>query len=258
MRAEIEHSDGTRIAYDVAGTGPPVLFLHGLTSSRLAWNPVTDLLAGDFTCVRPDLRGHGESSAASDYGMLSMVSDVHAVAEELGLDTPAVVGHSLGGTVAAVYAIAHPARAVVCVDQGLRFGDFARRVQPLADRLRGEDWIEAMLEFERGLVVGPYTGAAEIGNRVRAFSPDVIRGLWADALTTPPEQLTAVAESVLPNVNAPLLALHGSPPPPDYEEWLTGLVPTAEVEVWDGMGHFLHLVDPHRFAARLREFLGGS
>jgi pimeloyl-ACP methyl ester carboxylesterase len=44
-------------------------------------------------------------------------------------------------------------------------------------------------------------------------------------------------------------------PPADYRTWLTGLVPTAVVEVWDGMGHFLHLVDSTRFAARLADLL---
>jgi pimeloyl-ACP methyl ester carboxylesterase len=124
------------------------------------WDPITDLLGDDFTCVRVDFRGHGDSSMASDYGI------------ELGIEEPAIVGHSIGATAAAVYA----ARSALHVCQ-----------------------------------------------------PGHIR--------------------------VPLLSLHGSPPPDDYEPWLTGLVPTAEVEVWEGMGHLLHLVDAPRFAARVTEFL---
>lgn len=255
MRAELRRPDGTIVAYDVTGDGPPVLFLHGVTNSRMAWGPVTDRLRGDFTCVRPDFRGHGESSSASDYTLPSLVADTHAVVEELGLDAPAVVGHSLGGTAAAIYAAAHPARAVVCVDQGLRFGDFAERVMPYADRLRGDECMQAVIEIEHGLGLEPYGGVAEMEQRILDFPPEVVRGLWAALLTTPPDELTAVAEAILPRIDAPLLALHGSPPPPDYERWLTGLVPTARVEVWDGAGHILHLVEPDRFAARLREFL---
>lgn len=134
--------EGVAIAYDVAGDGPPVVFVHGLTSVRQSWDPVTDVLREDFTCVRVDLRGHGASSEAPDYSMLSLVGDVRAVVEELELANPAIVGHSLGATVAAVYAA-----------------------------------------------------------------------------------------------------------------WLTGLVPDALVEVWDGSGHMLHLVEPDRFAARLRPLL---
>jgi len=75
------------------------------------------------------------------------------------------------------------------------------------------------------------------------------------SVTTPPEQLTAIAEAILPRIAAPLLSLHDSPPPPDYAGWLTGLVRGARVEIWDGTGHMLHLVDPGQFAARLRPLL---
>lgn len=239
----------------MAGAGPPVLLLHGLTSSRERWDPLVELLRDEFACVRLDFRGHGESSRAADYGMLSLVSDAHAVVEELELDSPAVVGHSMGATVAAIYAAAHPVRAVVTVDQSLRFGDFAALVRPYADRLRGPECMEAVVEIEHRLGLGSYDGVTELERRVRAFPPEIVQELWAGLLSTPPDELTATAEAVLPRITAPLLALHGSPPPPDYEAWLTGLVPTARVEVWEGAGHFLHLVHPERFAARVRQLL---
>lgn len=256
--ATLQRGDGPAIAYDVAGDGPPVVFVHGLTSLRETWDPVTDLLAPDFTCVRLDLRGHGASSAAADYSMLSLVGDVEAVVEELALGEPAVVGHSLGASVVAVYAAAHGARAVVCVDQSLRFGDFAALVQPHAEALRGERAMEAVLSIERGLQLQPYAGIDALKRRVLAFPREVVLGIWDTVLTTPPEELTATAEGVLPRIAAPLLSLHGSPPPPDYEAWLTRLVPGARVEVWDGSGHMLHLLDPERFAARVRPLLAGA
>ncbi|MDQ3935632.1 MAG: alpha/beta fold hydrolase, partial [Actinomycetota bacterium] len=230
------------IAYDVTGQGPAVVFVHGITSFRQTWDPVTDLLAHDFTCVRVDLRGHGESSAAAEYSLPLMVGDVRAVVEELGLGGPAVVGHSLGATVAGLYAAAHGARAVVCVDQSLRFGDFASLVQPYADALRSERTMEALVEIEHRLGLGPYPGIDDLERRVRAFPREIVLSLWDQLLTTPPERLTAVAEAILPRIEAPLLSLHGSPPPPDYEAWLTGLVPHSSVEVWPGSGHMLHLV----------------
>jgi pimeloyl-ACP methyl ester carboxylesterase len=250
----IGRPDGATIAYDVAGEGPPVLFLHGLTNRRQGWDPVTDLLGDDFTCVRIDFRGHGDSSMARDYGIASLVGDVRAVADELGIEEPATVGHSLGATAAAVYAALNPARAVVCVDQALRFGDFASFLQSHEQALRANT-AETVLEIDRQLDLGPYKDVASFESRVRAFPSKVILGIWEAVLTTPPEQLTALSEALLPHIKVPLLCLHGSPPPNDYEPWLTGLVPTAEVEVWDGMGHLLHLVDAPRFAARVTEFL---
>jgi pimeloyl-ACP methyl ester carboxylesterase len=251
----LRRDNGPTIAYDVLGDGPPVLFVHGLTSRRTAWDPVADLLAEDFTCVRVDLRGHGESSTASDYSMLSLVGDVRAVVEQLSLRDPALVGNSLGANVAAVYAAAYAARAVVCVDSSLDFGDVARLVQPHADDLRGARTMEAVLTIDHELGLEPYPGVPELERRVLAFPREVVLGIWDAALTTPPQELTAIAEAVLPRIEAPLLSLHGSAPDPRYEAWVTGLIADVHLEVWEGSGHLLHLVDPVRFATRVREFL---
>ena len=252
----VQRDDGAAIAYDIVGDGPLVVFIHGLTSFRQTWDPITSLLAPDFTCVRMDLRGHGASSVASEYSMRSLVGDVRAVVEEVGLGEPAVVGHSLGASVAAVYAAAHCARVVVCVDQSLRFGEFAALAQAHVDDLRSPRTMEAVLSIDRALKLQPYAEVDELERRVLAFPREVVLGVWDALLSTPPEQLTATAEAILPRIAAPLLSLHGSPPPSDYESWLTGLVRGARVEVWDGTGHVLHLVDPERFAAHIRSPLG--
>ena len=255
--ASVQSQDGTTIAYDVVGSGPPLVFLHGLMTNRHRWSPVTALLGESFTCVRIDARGHGESSKADDYGALAMAADVHAVVNDLGIEAPAVVGHSLGGSTAAIFALMHSARAIVVVEQSLRPGDFAVRVRPLEDRLRGEGFTEAMLEFEAGLGIGPLGGPAraELEAAVRAADRDVVLGVWARLFSSTDEELNAAMAAALPQLQAACLSLHGSEPPDGYREWLTARAPHAEVEVWEGMGHFLHLVDPARFASRVRSFL---
>lgn len=251
----LQRDDGSTIAYDVAGHGPLVVFVHGLTSFRQTWDPVTAPLAEEFTCVRLDLRGHGASSRTAEYSMVSLVGDVRAVVEEVALGEPAIVGHSLGASVAAVYAAAHDARAVVCVDQSLRFGEFAEFVQAHADDLRSQRTMEAVLSIDHALKLDPYTGLQDIERRVLAFPREVVLGIWDALLRTPPEQLTAIAEATLSRIAAPLLSLHGSAPAPDYAAWLTGLTRAARVEIWDGTGHMLHLVVPEQFAARVRPLL---
>ncbi len=251
----LQRDDGPTIAYDITGHGPLVVFVHGLASLRQTWDPVSTLLAEQFTCARLDLRGHGASSRAGEYSMVSLVGDVRAVVEAVALGEPAIVGHSLGASIGAVYAAAHGARAVVCVDQSLRFGEFARLVQARADDLRGPHTMQAVLSIDRALKLEPYTGVENIERRVLAFPREVVLGIWEELLNTPPERLTTIAEAILPRIAAPLLSLHGSPPPPDYAAWLTDRVRGARVEIWDGTGHMLHLVDPERFATRVRPLL---
>jgi len=60
---------------------------------------------------------------------------------------------------------------------------------------------------------------------------EIVLGIWEALLSTPPEQLTAIAEAILPRIAAPLLSLHGSSPPPDYAAWLTGLARGARVGI---------------------------
>jgi pimeloyl-ACP methyl ester carboxylesterase len=187
--------------------------------------------------------------------VVTLASDVAAVVSDLGLDAPAVVGHSLGGTTAVLFALMHRARAIVIVDQPLRPSDFAGRVRPLEARLRGDGFVDAMLEFEVGLGIGHLSAPAhaELEAAIRSVGREVVLGVWAQLFASSDDELDQAMSAVLPHLHSPLLSLHGSQPGKDYVDWLTGLVPHAEIEVWDGQGHFLHLVDPARFANRLHD-----
>ncbi|GAA4208517.1 hypothetical protein GCM10022252_73740 [Streptosporangium oxazolinicum] len=90
------------LAYDVDGSGPLLVAIHGMTEDRHLWDLVP--LAERFRTLRVDLRGHGESPHATPYDPLTMAGDVHALLGALGLEQPPlVVGHSQGGMVATAY-----------------------------------------------------------------------------------------------------------------------------------------------------------
>ncbi|MFG1753556.1 alpha/beta fold hydrolase [Streptosporangium sandarakinum] len=93
---------------DHGGHGQDVLLLHGGGRSRGDWDAFAGLLVGNgFRPVAMDLRGHGESGEAP-WSWREALGDVAAVVEEHGLHRPVVVGHSLGGMVAALWAGEHP------------------------------------------------------------------------------------------------------------------------------------------------------
>jgi pimeloyl-ACP methyl ester carboxylesterase len=178
--------------------------------------------------------------------------------EQVGLGDPVVVGHSMGATVAAVYAAAYRVRGLVCVGSTLRFGDFAAAVQARGDALRSDRAMEAVLAIDHELGLEPYADIEALERRVRSFPRDIVLALWKPLLTTPADQLTATAEALVARITTPLLSIHGSSPPHGYETWLRALVPQAQVEVWNGSGHMLHLVDPVRFAERIRRFVADA
>jgi pimeloyl-ACP methyl ester carboxylesterase len=249
------------IAWEESGAGRPAVFVHGITEDRHVWDGVIPLFEGDFRCVRLDLRGHGASPGADDLSALAMADDIGTVVREAGIDEPPLlIGHSLGGFVSTAYATQAPTSAVVNVDQPLRVGDFARALQPLADQLRGPDWRATVRVVIESLGVEQLNAADRkyVFDMVEAVPHEVILGVWGLVLDSSPDDLDALVESMLPAIKSPYLALHGSDPGDGYEQWLTKLVPNATFEVWDGVGHFVQLVEPERFASRVKEFASSS
>src|SRR2546430_2967487 len=95
------------VAGDYGGSGRDVLLLPGGGRTRRDWDTFAGLLhESGYRPVALDLRGHGESGAAP-WSWPGALADVSAVVDELHLDRPVVIGHSLGGMVAALWATQH-------------------------------------------------------------------------------------------------------------------------------------------------------
>lgn len=95
--------DGVRIAYEVAGSGPPVLLLHGFPQTRAMWHAIAPVLEARFTVVRADLRGYGASgkpAGVEGYSFREMGADMLALMSALGFDRFHLVGHDRGARVA--------------------------------------------------------------------------------------------------------------------------------------------------------------
>jgi pimeloyl-ACP methyl ester carboxylesterase len=97
---------GTVAVVDYGGDGPDVLLLHGGGRTLADWELVRPHLRGRRV-VAADFRWHGSSSDEGDVGLEANADDCEAIIEALGLDNPAIAGHSLGGMVAAVYGTRH-------------------------------------------------------------------------------------------------------------------------------------------------------
>lgn len=88
------------LAFDSAGSGPPLVLIHGLASSRRCWDLVVDDLARDFTVYAVDLPGHGESDPIPGQAQTpatEMARAVGAFLDERDIERAHLVGNSLGG-----------------------------------------------------------------------------------------------------------------------------------------------------------------
>lgn len=155
--------DGVEIDTLVAGSGPPLLLLHGYPQTRVMWRRIAPLLARHFTVVVPDLRGYGRSdkpaggSGHTTYSKRAMALDQLATMRALGFERFSVAGHDRGARVAYRLALDHPhAVASVAVldiiptaevwartdsEAAMRMYHwfFLARPQPLPERLIGGD-----------------------------------------------------------------------------------------------------------------------
>jgi pimeloyl-ACP methyl ester carboxylesterase len=99
------------IAYRETGCpdGSPVVLLHAMASRGGTWRRLAAAL-NDRRVIMPDLRGHGRSSRTADYPLAGFRDDIVGLLDELGLDRVDLVGHCVGGRVAAMIALESPAR----------------------------------------------------------------------------------------------------------------------------------------------------
>ena len=112
VREDVIEANGQRIAITRFGQGPALVALHGIGSRGTSWLPIADRLAQRYDVIAIDQRGHGGSSHP-EHGYLipDYAADLSGVIDQLGLEKPLIMGHSLGGMVALEWAQHHQDRA---------------------------------------------------------------------------------------------------------------------------------------------------
>ncbi|MFF3247148.1 alpha/beta fold hydrolase [Streptomyces sp. NPDC002870] len=105
-------ADGVSLNAAVAGSGRPIVLLHGFPQTHLMWRHVAADLAADHTVICPDLRGYGASDKPAEtgaaYAKRTMAADIVALARTLGHERFALAGHDRGALVAFRAGLDHP------------------------------------------------------------------------------------------------------------------------------------------------------
>ena len=102
--------DNVEITVQVEGKGPAVTLIHGVGADAASWDRIAERLVGQFTVVRADLRGHGQSSRIEQCDVSDFVDDLLATLDGADVASTDLVGFSLGGLVAQWFAIGNPQR----------------------------------------------------------------------------------------------------------------------------------------------------
>jgi haloacetate dehalogenase len=268
-----------------AGTGRPVLLLHGFPQTHYCWRRVAPALAERNTVVVCDLKGYGESRSSpggplgEGYSKREMAAELVELMEGLGLERYSVVGHDRGGRVAYRMALDHPhaverlcvLNIVPTVDQFERMAAeaaieyypwfFLAQPPPIAERLVG-----ASAEYFLRHLLSSWAGtpgaisAQAVERYLHAFTPEAISRMCADyrAAFHIDRPTDAEDRAAGRKIHCPVLVHWGAEegsmsdgPLPVWRQWAEAVQggPLAS-------GHFVAEEAPEELVASLRSFLG--
>lgn len=267
--------DGECLHVQVSGEGPPVILLHGWTSSHRDWNPFVDALSAHHQVLRWDARGHATHplQTVSLPTVQRMARDLANLLDHWQLARAVLVGHSMGALTLWQYLQdfgSARVAGVVIVDQSPRlvtdatwqngiYGDFDAARNAAFIRELEADFPEAVLRltaFGRNEEVRRrYTAQPESFDSARRW----LGRLHHAALIACWRTLTAADyRSVLPAIDVPALLVYGAESNfyrRETAEWVAATIPAAQLTVVPGADHSPHLHDRARFAADLDRFL---
>ena len=252
------------ITYANQGAGPDLVFLHAGIADRRMWAPQVPVFATRFRVTTYDLRGFGESPMVA--GSYAHYRDLRALLDHLGVKRAALVGASMGGSVAIDFTLQHPDRvsALVLVDPGLdgyRFQDpwLKERWDRSEDALERGDWEEAARIETATWLAGPDREIETMSQPLR----DLLRTMLLASY--PATKAGGVEEGPdrssierLHEIAVPTLVLVGEHDAPDMKriaEILRSGIRGAEHRAIAGAAHLPNLERPDDFNAIALDFL---
>jgi pimeloyl-ACP methyl ester carboxylesterase len=266
---------GHRVAYRLAGSGPPIVLIHGITSSSATWESVAPALAERHTVLAPDLLGHGQSAKPrGDYSMGAFASGVRDLVVSLALGPATIVGHSLGGGVAMQFAYQFPERSqrLALVSSGGLGSDVHGFLR--AATLPGSEFVIPLLASTRVLSAGRAVGRA-LDRLGLALGTDMVEMARGHSSLGDPETRAAFVQTLRASVDPTgqrvmatdrlylaaslrLLIIWGARDriiPLAHGRRAHDLVQGSRLEVFEQAGHFPHLDEPEHFVSTLAQWI---
>ncbi|MEO2038463.1 MAG: alpha/beta hydrolase [Martelella sp.] len=268
-RYEERRIDTGRITLNVriGGSGPLMLFFHGITANSAVFGPLMDAFSDRFTTVAVDQRGHGRSDKPeTGYEAIDFADDIAALIKTLDMGPAILVGHSLGSRNSVTAAARHPelVRSVVAIDFTPYIEDevFAS----LSARVNAGDQAFADTEAVIAYLANRYPNIPAPAIRIRAesgYAPatDGLRPLASpSAMAQTAEGLRADLAPAYRAVTRPVLIMRGA----DSKlasaaalEKTHALRPDMPIVVVPGADHYVNETNPDVTIAAIRNFIDG-
>jgi 3-oxoadipate enol-lactonase len=249
---------GCRVYYEVTGSGPAIIFAHGLGSNHLTWWQQVPYFSGRYTCVTFSHRGYPPGSEIGVPDPKEFAGDLAALIDHLQLADVRLVAQSMGGQTTIEYILSQPQHKVRALVLTSTSGSLHRPSLPLADPQRLPEWESKAAALRADMQrrgISPPAGErmareqpalyflyCAIANASAAFDREELRKRLAAMRTRPPD--------VLRRFFMPTLFITGDEDttyPPFLSDALAPLMPNAKVEQVREAGHSVYFQRPSVF-----------
>lgn len=255
--------NGTRLYYEIAGSGPSLVLIHGFTLDARMWDDQFAPFAERRQVIRYDLRGFGRSAPASD-APYTHADDLTALLDYLNVTQAAVCGLSLGGEVAIAFTLAYAdrVRALVAVDAaigGHRWSEEWRARSGHIGKIgRTEGVKAAKITWLDMPIFMPVREQPAVVARLDQMVADYSGWHWTNR--DPHRKSDPPAIERLGTIGVPTLVIVGERDMPDFHaiaDRITREVPGARKIILPSVGHIVSMEAPERFNQIVLGFLAG-
>ena len=260
----------TRLYYEVAGEGHPLVLLHGGLVDRRLWDDQFAVFAQHYKVIRYDMRGYGDSGLLKkDTKPYSLRQDLHALLQFLGIEKTYLIGLSMGGGMAIDFTIEHPEMVDALITVGAGVSGFESED---GDKSR---WDEVGEAFKKGDIARAVEITLQVWTDGPARTPEQVDGAVRErvrAMTTrnfnrpddedapEPLSLEPPANARLSEIHVPTLIVVGEEDVRDMlaiGDILEAGIAGAKKVVIPGTAHHLNMEKPGEFNRVVLDFLGG-
>jgi len=247
--------DNAKVHYTDYGAGEnALLFVHGWACDETFWAGQASALGSKFHVITIDLPGHGQSDKPQvSYTMDLYARAIEAVLKDAKVKTAVLIGHSNGSPVIRQFYRKFPqkTRALVIVEGALRQVADKAMMQRFVALLKAPNYEENVGKL--------------IDNMTSSVQDAALREKIKTAMLRTPQQVAALEfDAMLQDalwkpdpIKVPVLMVLAKQPAwsAEYEQFVRGLAPDLDYQVWDGASHFLMMEQAERFNAALVAFL---